>query len=375
MNVSSVRPLRRLIFLHSSDELYGADRMLLVMLACVESAVDVEVWVPNDLAHPPDDRSLCQELGRRGVRVRHVGLPILRRAYGTPRGAVALLARSGRLVRDLRKARPSAVYCTTSAAFLCAPLARLAGVRRVIGHVQEIWSSGDRRILSGPAHACDTLVCISDAVATALPAGLRRRTVTVPNGTPEPAGVVSLVGRTGPLRFLVASRWNGWKGHRTLLAAWDRAGAPGHLVVLGGQPPSGESVDVTALVAALDEPASVSVIGEVADSSTAYQDGDVVIVPSDQPEPFGLIAIEAFAHGRPVIASAAGGLLEIVTDGRDGWLFPPGDATALAALLSSLTRADVEAAGVVARRTFDERFTSERFADGWRHAVFTTRSR
>jgi len=365
--------VRRLLFLHPSDELYGADRMLLEMLGAVPAGVGVEVWVPNDLDHPPDDGSLCLELMRRGVTVRHVALPILRRAYGTPRGAVALLARSGRLVRDLRAARPSAVYCTTSAAFLCAPLARLAGVRRVIGHVQEIWSSGDGKILSGPARACDTLLCISDAVAASLPAGLRRRTVVVPNGTLEPGRVTSLEDRTGPLGFLVASRWNGWKGHRTLLEAWDTAGAPGYLVVLGGPPLSGESVDVVGLVAGLHDPASVSVVGEVADSSVAYEEADVVVVPSDQPEPFGLIAIEAFARGRPVIASAAGGLLEIVTPGEDGWFFPPRDVPALAELLSSLTREDVRTAARAARRTFDERFTAARFAEDWRNAVFSSR--
>jgi glycosyltransferase involved in cell wall biosynthesis len=359
-----------LLFLHPSDELYGADRMLLEMLASVPAGVEVEVWVPNDLAHPPDGQSLCQELTRRGMKVRHVGLPILRRAYGTPRGAADLLARSGKLVRALRQARPSAVYCTTSAAFLCAPLARLAGVRRVIGHVQEIWSGTDAVVLTGPARACDTLLCISDAVAASLPSTLRRRTVVVPNGTVEPVGVTAVAERTGPLRFLVASRWNGWKGHGTLLEAWNRASDPGHLTVLGGKPLSGESVDVVALVAGLDDPSSVSVVGEVADSSQAYEDADVVVVPSDQPEPFGLIAIEAFARGRPVIASAAGGLTDIVTDGRDGWLFPPRDSTALGALLSSLTRDDVQAAALVARQTFRERFTAERFAENWRQAVF-----
>jgi glycosyltransferase involved in cell wall biosynthesis len=145
---------------------------------------------------------------------------------------------------------------------------------------------------------------------------------------------------------------------------------PGTWSVLGGPPLSGESVDVTALVAGLDDPGSVSVVGEVADSSTAYEEADVVIVPSDKPEPFGLIAIEAFARGRPVIASAAGGLLEIVTPGGDGWFFPPKDAAALAELLSSLTRDDVRTAAVAARRTFDERFTAKRFAEGWREAVF-----
>ena len=112
----SGRPLRRLLFLHPSDELYGADRMLLEMLGSVVADVEVEVWVPNDLAHPPDDQSLCQELTRRGVKVRHMGLPILRRAYGTPRGVAALLARSVRLGRDLRGARTSRPDLASSAA-------------------------------------------------------------------------------------------------------------------------------------------------------------------------------------------------------------------------------------------------------------------
>ena len=52
----------------------------------------------------------------------------------------------------------------------------------------------------------------------------------------------------GPLTFVVASRWNRWKGHRTLLTAWELAGCPGRLVVLGAAPPVGDGVHVPALV-------------------------------------------------------------------------------------------------------------------------------
>lgn len=61
------------------------------------------------------------------------------------------------------------------------------------------------------------------------------------------------------------------------------------------------------------------------------------IVPSIGPEAFGLVAIEALSRGCPVIASNIGGLPEIITDGRDGLLTPPGDAAALAAAISRLT--------------------------------------
>ncbi|MET3805255.1 glycosyltransferase involved in cell wall biosynthesis [Nakamurella sp. UYEF19] len=357
----------QLIFLHSSDELYGADRMLLEMVAAAGSELDVEVWLPNDLAHPA--APLCEELTARGVSVRHLALPVMRRAYQNPRGLARLAVKSVKLVAELRRARPQAVYCTTSAVLLAAPVARLARVPRVIGHIQEIWSRSDRAVIGTPARACHTVLSISEAVSASLPDGLRGRTVVVPNGTGEPAETVPLDGRSGELTFLVASRWNAWKGHRTLLAAWELAGAPGRLLVLGGPPPSGETVDVRSLVADLERPGSVTIVGEVTDPARYLAEADVVIMPSDQPEPFGLVAIEAFARGRPVIASAAGGLLDIVTEDENGWLYPPGDSAALSVILQGLDRDHVATAGSIARKTYEERFTTTRFAATWWSAV------
>ena len=215
---------RKLVFLHSSDELYGADRMLLEMVAAAATDTDVEVWLPTDLVHPTTP--LCEELQARspGVRVRHLDLPIMRRAYQNVRGLAALGAKSFRLLRQLRASNPDAVYCTTSAVFLAAPMARVARVPNVIGHIQEIWTRSDRYAIGLPARALHKALSISDAVTASLPAALRRRTIVVPNGTPDPGPTADLNGRDGELRFLVASRWNSWKGHRTLLRAWDLGG-------------------------------------------------------------------------------------------------------------------------------------------------------
>lgn len=57
---------------------------------------------------------------------------------------------------------------------------------------------------------------------------------------------------------------------------------------------------------------------------------DVMIVPSTCWEVFGIVIVEAFAHGKPVIASALGSLPELVDEGRTGFLTPPGDVEALA---------------------------------------------
>jgi glycosyltransferase involved in cell wall biosynthesis len=54
-----------------------------------------------------------------------------------------------------------------------------------------------------------------------------------------------------------------------------------------------------------------------------------LIAPSEWYETFGLTLVEAFAHGRPVIASRIGGMTEIVSNGEDGFLVPPGNILAL----------------------------------------------
>lgn len=64
-----------------------------------------------------------------------------------------------------------------------------------------------------------------------------------------------------------------------------------------------------------------------------YSGARFVVVPSIWYEPFGLACLEGYASGKPVIASAIGGLPEVVRDGETGALVPPGDAEALAEVM------------------------------------------
>jgi glycosyltransferase involved in cell wall biosynthesis len=66
-----------------------------------------------------------------------------------------------------------------------------------------------------------------------------------------------------------------------------------------------------------------------------YGRAAVVAVPSYR-EGFGVVCAEAMAHGRPVVASAVGGLLDLVSDGVTGIHLPPGDVPALRAALERL---------------------------------------
>jgi glycosyltransferase involved in cell wall biosynthesis len=63
---------------------------------------------------------------------------------------------------------------------------------------------------------------------------------------------------------------------------------------------------------------------------------DAVVHTSIAAEPFGRVVVEGMLAGRPVVATRAGGVLEIIDDGRTGLLVPPGDAAALAQVLARI---------------------------------------
>lgn len=370
---SATAPDKGVLLVHSSDEMYGADRILLEVVTALRelSGRPVEVWLPA--AEPG---ALSAELVERGVPIRQLELPILRRSNASVLGLAQLVRASAATLRALRRRRPCTVYLMTSACLPVAPLARLAGARSVLVHVQEMWSRFDRLALRIPALFCTAAIAISQPVADA--SRLRRRPpiVVVENGVtvPEPAELVGSAELPASSadrhpRYVVASRWNGWKGHRTLLAAWESAGCPGELTILGAPPPSGGGVDVPALVdELLSRPETVRVVGQVDSIADYLAEADGLILPSDRPEPFGLVIIEAFAQARPAIASRGGGPAHIVTDGVDGWLYELGSATALAALLRRLDLRALHTAGQRAVETYAERYTPQ----GYRERIAST---
>ena len=87
-----------------------------------------------------------------------------------------------------------------------------------------------------------------------------------------------------------------------------------------------------------------------------------LIFPSECHETFGLVAIEAFACGKPVIASHLGSMMEIIEDGRTGLHFMPGDSVDLASKVKWAWTHPKEMAemGLEARREYEEKYTADR---------------
>ncbi len=131
-----------------------------------------------------------------------------------------------------------------------------------------------------------------------------------------------------------AGRIDTWKGYDVLLDAVGavQAARPGVEVVVAGPVVRGKEEYARGLAARAAGMTGVHWLGPREDMGAFMADLDVFVLPSTQPEPFGLVVVEALASGVPVVATAAGGPPEILglEPGRRGRLVPPGDPAALA---------------------------------------------
>ncbi|MGO9265913.1 MAG: glycosyltransferase, partial [Candidatus Binataceae bacterium] len=112
----------------------------------------------------------------------------------------------------------------------------------------------------------------------------------------------------------------------------------------------------------LDE---VRLLGRLEESRELLWALDLFAMPSLK-EGLGVAALEAMACGLPVVASAVGGLCEVVEDGVSGMLVTPGDAAALAGALIKLAESadDRVVMGAAARTRAVERFSMGAMARG-----------
>jgi len=103
-----------------------------------------------------------------------------------------------------------------------------------------------------------------------------------------------------------------------------------------------------------------------------YQDMDICVIPSLWEEPFGMVATEAMACGKPVVASKAGGLRDSVEDGVTGFHFPPGDAETLAEKINILLDDPSlrEKMGRAGRERAERLFDWERIVDFYCEKIF-----
>ena len=190
-------------------------------------------------------------------------------------------------------------------------LARLTLRRaRIVGVVSEALRRDASALLDVPT---DKLVVLRMPVQMPVPSSI--------GAPPDPP----------PLRLVAVGRLAREKGYGVLLDALQQLDAV-ELDVFGDGP---EAAQLRAQAAPLGDRVRFHGVRTRAEIAETLVRAHALVAPSLR-EGLGLVALEALALGRPVVASGIGGLVETVTHGDDGILVPPGDAGALADALRRL---------------------------------------
>jgi glycosyltransferase involved in cell wall biosynthesis len=208
----------------------------------------------------------------------------------------------------------------------------------------------------------DRVYLVPNAIDTArLPPARLREDLCREIGVDPQRPIVGAVGRLSPE-----------KGHRVLLDAFHavQRRIPGVQLVLVGDGPEGPSLRRQA--EALGLAASTVLLGLRKDGQQIIGALDVMALPSFS-EGMPNVVLEAFAYGTPVVATAVGGVPDMVADGRCGWLVPAGDAARMAGALTEAleNRQEAERRAREARTILGERFTVEKQALAWLRATET----
>jgi glycosyltransferase involved in cell wall biosynthesis len=333
---------RPVLFISYAGVLGGAERVLLdcatrlerpVVVACPEGPLAAAVRQSGLAVEPIPNRSLRM----RGARINAAA-------------ALAGLARDARSAA--RRHSPAAVAAWGARAVLaCVPLPRVVAV-----HHDLLGGAAGAAVRAATSRAAAT-VAASHAIAKRF-----RGHVTVLHPGVDLAHFAPAPPPPGPPRALILGALTRWK--RVDLAIDVAALVPDLRLTIAGAPLPGED---GRLVDALRRRAAVlgervEFAGPLADPRPALTAAHALLHCADA-EPYGMVLLEALACGRPVVAPAAAGPLEIV-DGASGRLYPPGDAAAAARALTELI-ADPTACAAARRRAeaFPVEASSKRFAD------------
>jgi len=339
----------RILFLHSSSDTYGASKIFLQTVAIAQKNGHTAIVILSNKG------TLEQSLSAMGVEVQIVNLGIIRRQYFNLAGVINRFQKwrntVGVLNEIIQSHQIDTIYSNTAAVLIGGFVARRNGVKH-IWHIHEIIEKPVflHRFLAWRFRAtADQLIVVSKAVEQhwqhALPAN---KIVQIYNGI-EPikfsiAPDFKIVFNI-PANALVigmAARIHYWKGQSYFVeiarALLSNSKTPLYFVIAGDPFPSYEYL-LEELKAQLKDPifeGRVFYVGLVKEMDVFYRSIDLLILPSQQPDPLPTVILEAMQYGIPVVATAQGGALEMVQENETGIFIPLDNAAAAAKKINAI---------------------------------------
>jgi len=337
-----------ILIIHQSAELYGSDKTLLLLLKHIDKTKFYPVVVL------PNEGILKDELEKENIEV--VIAPVLKlsRKMFTPKNIFKFIKDIKKGISILDKLNKKHHFDIVYSNTLAVSLGMVYAKKRKIKHLWHVHEIIIRPKIIAAIYPkllmifSDLVVCNSIATQKNLTQRipkLESKSIVIYNGIEIPKGsnpdkinlgfpvdniVISLVGRI-----------SSWKGQQLLVSAFVIL-AKKHLniklVFLGSAPLNQEHFEISLKnkIAENKLQEHVVIFPFQKEIGKFWNSIDIAVVPSTEPEPFGLVAAEAMLAKKPVIASNHGGLAEIVIDDVTGFLVAPNDAIALAEAISKL---------------------------------------
>lgn len=361
---------RTVLIANPSPDVYGSDLQML------ESVVALRMSGWRVVVVVPSDGPLVPKIQANGGEVHFLKYPVLRRANQSIASflnmCVAALISLPRIYTSIRGIAPSVIYVNTVTLPWWLLASRLARVPTVC-HLHEAENT-DRafvqRALVMPLCLAHAVIVISQSTMTAMVDALpqlQRKGHLIHNGVPQPLSEPQEPARRQPIQLVVVGRLSPRKAPHIALEAASELRARGlHVeLTLAGSAFEGYDWYVDELRKRASRPdlnGRVKFAGYCHPIWPVLEKADIVVAPSLR-EPFGNAVVEAQLALRPVVATAALGHLESITDHETGMLVSPGDVPAMADAIEELINNPELANNLAekARSSAIERFSTERY--------------
>lgn len=347
--------MKKILFIHQSAELYGSDKTLLLLL----KKLDKTKFKPIVIL--PFDGPLKEALETEKIEV--VIAPVLKlyRKLFTPKNILGFfgdIKKAFKIINELHKKHQfELVYSNTLAVLLGIMYAWKNNIQH-LWHVHEIiekptlFKKGFIALLSLKCN--NFIVYNSKATQTFWEVNekISKKGIVIWNGIETNSLEINhndvLDIRTNKFKLnsdeiviALVGRISRWKGQMILLEAFQKliqSRTDIKLVFVGAPPPNQENFqeDLEKKIAEYQLENNVMILPFQNEIQKIWQSIDVAVVPSTEPEPFGMVAIEAMLAQKPVVASNHGGLSEIVEDNKTGFLVQPNDQQELVFALEKL---------------------------------------
>lgn len=346
--------MKNILFVHQSAEMYGSDKVLLYLVS------GMAVRGLNPIVLLPEEGPLLLELQKCGIETQVVPVTKLDRKTLSPKGLLRLPWSLYKSIVGINRAvagrKIDLVYSNTLAVLGAAIWALLLRKPHV-WHVHEILLSPTVVRKGFPWMVrllADKAICNSTMTSNWLLAEqprLAAKTVVIWNGQgprPEPNRPATAQVRVqlgiapDDLVVTLVGRINRWKGQALFIEAANLLRQNGfknvHFLIVGSAVAGQENLveDLRHKIAQSSVAAHVHILAFTHDVWSVWDASDIAVVPSTEPEPFGMVAIEAMASGKPVVVAAHGGLLDIVEDGVSGLQFEANSASKFAEAMEKL---------------------------------------